>query len=333
MNDLRGVATAPTDECLVARFTSADFAPRERLAACRELYGRTLSRRDIEPLANEPFATEATLRRMRGLGLVTARRSAAIYRLRREFIDSDDVVMTVGLTSSYEVHHLARAQQLAPGAAIVMTGSEPIEVRVPRTGDYINVRVPRGALAPLVEDLDAAYGRAIPADTPALRLLTRYVGLLDDTESLVAAELRQQAVTHIHDLMALAIGETRDAADAAKPRGARAVRLIAIKQDIAARIGEPDLSVMTIAARHRIKPRWLQRLFEAEDTTFTDYVLAQRLVLAHRMLTDPRRTMRKISTIALEAGFGDLSYFNRAFRRRYGLRPSELRVRPTGTES
>jgi len=54
-------------------------------------------------------------------------------------------------------------------------------------------------------------------------------------------------------------------------------------------------------------------------------VLAQRLVLAHRMLTDPRRAMRKISAIAFEAGFGDLSYFNRAFRRRYGLRPSELR--------
>jgi len=34
---------------------------------------------------------------------------------------------------------------------------------------------------------------------------------------------------------------------------------------------------------------------------------------------------RKISTIALDAGFGDLSYFNRAFRRRYGMRPSGLR--------
>jgi AraC-like DNA-binding protein len=34
---------------------------------------------------------------------------------------------------------------------------------------------------------------------------------------------------------------------------------------------------------------------------------------------------RKIADIAAEAGFTDLSYFNRAFRRRYGETPSDLR--------
>ena len=82
----------------------------------------------------------------------------------------------------------------------------------------------------------------------------------------------------------------------------------------------------TIAARHRIKPRWIQRLFEREDMTFTEYVLAQRLARAHRLLADPRYAGQKISTIAFNVGFGDLSYFNRAFRRRYGAAPSELRA-------
>ena len=70
-----------------------------------------------------------------------------------------------------------------------------------------------------------------------------------------------------------------------------------------------------IAARHRIMPRCVQRLFENEGTTFTDYVLAQRLARAHRLLSDPRRAVQKISTVAFDAGFGDLSYFNRTFRR------------------
>jgi AraC-like DNA-binding protein len=46
---------------------------------------------------------------------------------------------------------------------------------------------------------------------------------------------------------------------------------------------------------------------------------------AHRMLTDARWRDRSIAAIAFEAGFGDLSYFNRVFKRVYGLRPSELR--------
>src|SRR5262249_40918938 len=106
----------------------------------------------------------------------------------------------------------------------------------------------------------------------------------------------------------------------------RAARLRAIKQDIAIGLDQPDLSVATIAARHRIKPRWVQRLFESEGTTFTEYVLAQRLARAHRLLTDPLHAHHKVSAIALDTGFGDLSYFNRAFRRRYGVTPSELRA-------
>ena len=43
------------------------------------------------------------------------------------------------------------------------------------------------------------------------------------------------------------------------------------------------------------------------------------------MLTDLRLAQRSISSVAFEVGFGDLSYFNRAFRRCYGATPSEVR--------
>ena len=48
---------------------------------------------------------------------------------------------------------------------------------------------------------------------------------------------------------------------------------------------------------------------------------------AHHMLSNPLLAERTISTIAYEAGFGDLSHFNRAFRRRYGETPSDVRAR------
>src|SRR5262249_26338245 len=217
--------------------------------------------------------------------------------------------------------------------AIVLNSGEPALLRVPRFDGYFNLLVPRSCLSPLIADLDDAYCRPIPAENPALQLLTRYIGILQEAGTFTVPALRRQAVTHIHHLMALAIGATRDALEIAESRGVRAARLCAIKEEIAIRLNQADLSVATIAARHQLKPRWVQRLFESEGTTFTEYVLAQRLVRAHRLLTNPLYASQKVSTIALDTGFGDLSYFNRAFRRRYSITPSELRAaakRPNG---
>ena len=126
--------------------------------------------------------------------------------------------------------------------------------------------------------------------------------------------------------MALGVGAMRDAAEVAHGRGLRAARLQEIKHDIDRHLDQPDLSVAALAFRHGCTPRFIQRLFEAEGTTFTEYVLTRRLARAHRLLSDPRRAGDKISTIAFDAGFSDLSYFNRAFRERYGDTPSSVRA-------
>jgi AraC-like DNA-binding protein len=43
------------------------------------------------------------------------------------------------------------------------------------------------------------------------------------------------------------------------------------------------------------------------------------------MLSDPRHAVRTISSIAYDVGFGDVSYFNRVFRKLYGATPSDIR--------
>jgi len=69
----------------------------------------------------------------------------------------------------------------------------------------------------------------------------------------------------------------------------------------------------------------MRKLFAIEGTTFTDFVREPRLARAYRMLTDRFQIHRPIDVIAYESGFGDLSYFNRAFRQRYNMTPSDAR--------
>jgi AraC-like DNA-binding protein len=47
------------------------------------------------------------------------------------------------------------------------------------------------------------------------------------------------------------------------------------------------------------------------------------------MLRDRRFSTRSIVSIAYDSGFGDRSYFNRTFRRRYGTTPTEIRAGAT----
>ncbi len=74
-----------------------------------------------------------------------------------------------------------------------------------------------------------------------------------------------------------------------------------------------------------MSPRYIQELFGAEGVTFTEYVMERRLTEAKRMLSNPRFAFGTITEVAGNVGFGDLSYFTRSFRRRFGMTPSDAR--------
>jgi AraC-like DNA-binding protein len=148
------------------------------------------------------------------------------------------------------------------------------------------------------------------------------------------ATSQEPALAHLRELLAQALDAPSDPApEVTAPGnrrgvsgGLRAARLNAIKADILAHLGTRGLSLDAVAKRQSISPIYVRKLFDSEDTSFTQFVLGERLARAHRLLSDPRLGDRTIAALALEAGFGDLSYFNRAFRRRYGAAPSDVRA-------
>lgn len=107
--------------------------------------------------------------------------------------------------------------------------------------------------------------------------------------------------------------------------GVRAARLRAIKVDIGKHLCEPALSLDMIAMRQGISPRYVRKLFQEEQTTFSDFVLLLRLERSRQLLHSPAQAISTIALIAHACGFNDLSYFNRTFRRRYGTTPTDFR--------
>ena len=106
----------------------------------------------------------------------------------------------------------------------------------------------------------------------------------------------------------------------------RHARLSAILRTIESQSDDPDLSAAAVAALLGITPRYVHLLLEGTGKSFTHHVLERRLERAAVLLRDPQWGHRKVADIAAEAGFTDLSYFNRAFRRRFGATPSAIRA-------
>jgi len=301
------------------------------VAIWRELYGREVLRLEHEPLPDQPFHVDTTLHLWPGLAIASVRSSLQRVGRTRMLIDDGDDSLILQITTCPGIaSQFGRTVAVEAGAGIVLSAADIGHFTFAAPSDTLAVRLPRKPLAQLVRDLNAALVRPLPAETPALRLLKRYLATLEKAPASLAPQLQHVVMTHVYDLVAMALGVPRDASEVAMGRGVRAARLNAIKADIRAHLGEPDLSVDAVAGREGVSPVYVRKLFESEDTSFTQFVLGERLARAHRLLSDPRFAERGIGALALEVGFGDLSYFNRAFRRRYGVSPSDVRAAATG---
>jgi AraC-like DNA-binding protein len=239
---------------------------------------------------------------------------------------NDDLSLLVNRTGSVAVSARGREIALGENDAVLISSAENVVSDRRSFGENFAIRIPYAMLSPMVVDVDDAIMHRIPRNTTALRLLAGYVNaLLCDDRAMAIPALRYRVATHVHDLVALALGATRDAADVATSRGMRAARLRAAKLYIDDNSNRRDISVISVAAYLGVTPRYLQKLFEDDDTTFSVFLLGRRLGRAYRMLCEPRFMQRPVSAIAYDVGFGDLSYFNRCFRRLYGATPKDVR--------
>ena len=288
----------------------------------------------LEPLPGYPPRVDVTKRTLPGLAIVSGTFSGLRHAIRPSWAAAtgeDDLLFGVNVRGCSVACQRDRELTLRNGDAFFATrDASGFIIMRPTPARFVACRVPRGAVAPLVGRIDVTPLRLVPPRSEALSLLVTYAQAIVDTLPLATLELQRLAVTHMHDLIAATIGATRDGLAIAEGRGIAAGRLRAIMNDISTHLGDGDLSVAKIAKHQRVTPRYIHKLFENEGLTFSSFVLGQRLSRAHRMLSDPRLTDRNVSVVAFDVGFGDLSYFNRAFRRRYAATPTEIRKAAIG---
>ena len=308
----------------ILQFSTDDFPEHQRIGSYREIYSRTIVNHDIALLGDGPFHFKADLCSLPGLGMAKAFYSPCRRWHSAEHVSSDDFLLGVAAShSGCILQQNGREAVIGPGDAVMASAAHPVDVIIEASSRHISLRLPRAVLEDRIADPDALTARRIP-NGAGLSLLTGYVDALRFAD-LTNPAFCDLVVTHVYDLAALLLGAKDDVRELAQQRGVRAARRDEVLRIIDRRSGDRSLSANTVAVLLGVTPRYVHLLLEETGKSFTHHVQERRLEKAAALLCDPLWRWRKIADVAAEVGFADLSYFNRAFRRRFGGTPSDMR--------
>ena len=307
------------------RLSTNDVPARERLAFLHDFVARHVAGLRFRPADSETFAFDVSAYFLdAGTTVGTACYSAVLGERPKDLMADgrQDYLMTIH-TSDYEVAIEGKPPLVIKAGDITLVNEgTPMAFALPPTLLKV-VSLNETRLAALAPRVRTKAFHHIPTGAASAPLLSGYADLLRATAPSGETASRL-AGKHLYDLAALVIqGATNEAAEPVR-NSISAARLALVKAEILRHLTDPELSVSAIARRQGVTPRYVQRLFEQEGLTFSEFLRDARLDLARRSIEAAGTAT--VSAVAFDAGFSDLSYFNRVFRQRFAATPTEIKA-------
>ncbi|MEO5325706.1 helix-turn-helix transcriptional regulator [Mesorhizobium sp. CC13] len=316
------------------RLSTRDVPARDRLPYLHDFVARHVAGLRFRPMDSETFTFDLAAYFLDSRTTVgTACYSAVAGERPRDLLAVDgrqDYLMTIH-TSDYEVAIEGRSPLVIRAGDITLVNeATPMAFALPATLLKV-VSLDEARLATLAPRVRMQAFHHISSGAAGAALLSGYADLLRAAAPDGEAG-RRLAGNHLYDLAALALqGGSAAAAEQARPSLAGA-RLELVKTDILRHLTDPALGIAGVARRQGVTPRYIQRLFGQEGLTFSEFLRDSRLDLALKALQGSSPRTATVSAIAFDAGFGDLSHFNRVFRRRFGATPRDVRAAALGRQ-
>ena len=303
--------------------------PGRGVDALRQLRAMTADICDVVPLTTEDDFHVTTVTMMtRNALLVDTRATDQEYDRTPAHVARgamDHFQITLCVEGEMRFSSGRREVTMGPGAICLIDMAQPNRTVLRGGGSrtrLMAIILQRAMLAPRLAHPDSATATLLPSNHPHTRLLASHYAALTLPPEPEAGSA-EATIEAIADIVAAAAGGTADIA-AGVERAERHLYLAMIKRRIADNLETDALTADELCRHFQISRATLYRLFEA-DGGLSHYVREQRLNLAFRQLISPSAEDTRLIDLAVGMRFSSNSTFIRAFRRKFGLTPGELR--------
>jgi AraC-like DNA-binding protein len=292
--------------------------PSDPLREWQERYSRSGTRLGFKPETDAPFysSVESICNSPR---IVRSTLSPGLlFRDRKMIGDGDDnVSLVVSLGRALSISHRKREARLARNEAIIMQADAPGSAGTRQQLAVLEVSIAQREWESRNTRPVDLLMNVINRNSQTLSLLLGYIRTLAKTGLPSAAKARDLVCRHLTDLVILAV--TEPSLGESQIDCVVAARRAAMLDYITSHFCDPNLSGSSVAEKLGISQRYLQRLIEATGKTFTEHVNELRLDRAFLLLSGGAN--KRVSDIAFEVGYSDLTNFYRHFRSRFGDTP------------
>ncbi|WP_238431868.1 helix-turn-helix domain-containing protein [Streptomyces cavernae] len=267
------------------------------------------------------------------MGISTVGADRQLVRRTQSLIaESPDEYVLLGLQTrgSGVVVQDGRTAVLKPGEFALYDTTRPYTLDFPDCFETVVFQMPRRALGLASSDLRRITGVTIGPEQGLVGIVLPLLSKLAAEAGSYQPEIGELLARNVSDLLTTLLTE-RLGQDTASLDAARHTLLLRTRAFIDARLADPALSAETVAAAHHISVRHLQRLFQAEGTTVSEWIRCRRLEACRRELGRPRRSRPAVAAVAQRWGFVSPAHFSRAFRAHYGMSPREWQALADGT--
>ena len=285
---------------------------------------------------DEPFFARAAVTFLPDVLLSRAVNAAARFdRTQRTIARSgiDDILVLVYLSGSFtfEIDGVSRvvdAHQIA-----FFDLNVPFSIESQRV-DNISLSVSRRRLAELMPTLDGIHG-AVLSQGATMSLLLSHLQACDKVAERITTE-ESLAISGVTlQMVAGALQSAQRQLADAPPARAGMASLTDMTNLIEDLLGRADLGPDVLMEAFNVSRASLYRAFEPMGGVAA-FILERRLHRALHALTAPHPTHDRLKQLAHELGFAHPTSFTRAFKKRFGVPPHEvrsLRAYPDGVQS